>query len=346
MNSGVEIRAVDIRAVDIADDADLAAWHTVVTTAQLHDQTDPLLWPLAELTAYFRDRNAPRRVELLIAVEDGAVVGAAEVTMPTRDNLTLAEADIAVVPDCRRRGIGSALFDRIVAICRPAGRTSLMAGVVGPYQDGPTPPGVPFAERYGLTKRNEEVRRRLTLPVPVDRLDELLASTEPHRADYRLEHWEGPCPDEYVEQYAALQPLLSVEAPSGDLEFEPEVYDVKRLRDGEQLSLAQGRRWFTTIAVASDGALAGHTQLSVPSSEHDAVHAYQWATLVVPAHRGHRLGLALKAFNHRFAQEAIPDLNRTVHTWNARQNSWMIQVNEALGYRPVDVYQEFQGDLV
>jgi hypothetical protein len=38
-------------------------------------------------------------------------------------------------------------------------------------------------------------------------------------------------------------------------------------------------------------------------------------------------------------------LDRTIHTWNARQNRWMISVNEQLGYRPVDTFMEYQGAL-
>src|SRR5690606_6524998 len=95
--------------------------------------------------------------------------------------------------------------------------------------------------------------------------------------------------------YAHLKGLLSVEAPMGELEFEPEKWDVQRLRDEEDEAAAQGRTLYTTIALAPDGEVAGHTQLAVPS--HDPGRAYQWDTLVLRKHRGHRLGLALKVAN-------------------------------------------------
>jgi predicted N-acetyltransferase YhbS len=310
-----------------------------------HDQTDPVHWSLGEFCLSLRDDNAPRRTILLVAEGDGSVVGTGWLQLPTRENLTLCDIDVQVRPDRRRAGIGTALFRRLRDEAVGAGRTSVIAGIVGPYDGTSALPGVPFAESLGLSFRNEEVRRRLQLPIPTELLDRLLEATREHRNGYRLETWEGACPEEYAEQYAALIPLLSTEAPVGDLEFEPEQYDVKRLRDGEALSAAQGRRVFTTIALAADGGIVGHTQLVVPSAEHDPGQAYQWATLVLREHRGHRLGLALKARNHQAVQEAIPGLDRSMNTWNARQNSWMISINEQLGYRPVATYLEYQGDL-
>jgi len=337
------VLTVHIRTVDVFDDAALASWHASTESTMHHDQTDPVYWPLAELRLSVRDPNVPRLARL-VAADDGGVVGTGWLSMPTRENLTRCEIDIQVSPERRREGIGTALFERLRDEALANGRTSAFMGVVGPYDGEPVPPGVPFVRSLDLGFGNEEVRRRLKLPIPEDRLERLLESTRAHRNGYELETWEGACPEEYAEQYAALIPMLSVDAPAGDLQYEPEQYDVKRLRDSEQLSQAQGRRVFTTIALLG-GRIVGHTQLAVPSAEHDPDRAYQWGTLVLREHRGHRLGLALKARNHQAVQAAIPDLRRSMHTWNARQNSWMIKVNELLGYQPVDSYMEYQGDL-
>jgi hypothetical protein len=52
---------------------------------------------------------------------------------------------------------------------------------------------------------------------------------------------------------------------------------------------------------------------------------------VFEAHRGHRLGLALKLATHRRLAEDFPEVRRIV-TWNSHVNPWMIHVNEQLGY--------------
>jgi hypothetical protein len=61
-------------------------------------------------------------------------------------------------------------------------------------------------------------------------------------------------------------------------------------------------------------------------------------------HRGHRLGLLVKAENLRMLRRHFPD-TMTVTTWNAVSNRHMIAVNEALGFRPVERYQAWQLSL-
>lgn len=135
---------------------------------------------------------------------------------------------------------------------------------------------------------------------------------------------------------------MGSEAPVGQLDMLPERWNEQRLRDAEERRIAQGRASYTTVGVAGDGSLAGYTQLAVPA--HDPDNAYQWDTLVLPKHRGHRLGVALKVANLRRLQDAQGDL-RLMHTWNAEVNRPMLAVNEALGFRPVERHEEWQRDL-
>ena len=102
------------------------------------------------------------------------------------------------------------------------------------------------------------------------------------------------------------------------------------------------RTCVTIVALAANGDMVGHTQLVRPAS--DPVNAVQWDTLVTPAHRGHRLGLALKAINHLHFQEIFPE-PQCIHTWNARDNTPMVAINDALGFRPVELYGEWQGPV-
>jgi RimJ/RimL family protein N-acetyltransferase len=60
--------------------------------------------------------------------------------------------------------------------------------------------------------------------------------------------------------------------------------------------------------------------------------AHQGNTSVTKPHRGHRLGLLSKAAMLEWLADAEPALER-ITTDNAAANSFMIAVNEALGYR-------------
>nr|WP_238342252.1 GNAT family N-acetyltransferase [Actinopolymorpha rutila] len=284
------------------------------------------------------------RREPFVAVDgSGAVVGAAELLFPLRENPRLVVFELGVPPAHRGRGVGSALYAHVVERARAEGRTSLMTEVNVP--DG-TPreewPGARFAEKVGFTLRNTELRRQLRLPVEPVHLRTLAGKAVQRASDYRLVSWSGACPAEYAEQYAELKGRLSVDAPLGDVDYEQEVWDVARLRETEDRAAAQGRTLFTTVAVAPDGSLAGHTQLAVP--RHEPGRAYQWDTLVHAAHCGHRLGLALKVANTQALSEAHPEVAR-IDTWNAVQNGPMVAVNVELGYRIMDACQEWQRDL-
>ena len=59
---------------------------------------------------------------------------------------------------------------------------------------------------------------------------------------------------------------------------------------------------------------------------------------------GHRLGYATKILNLRWVAPMFPDRTE-VHTWNAASNSFMIAVNDAMGFRPVSHGIEFFRDL-
>jgi hypothetical protein len=67
----------------------------------------------------------------------------------------------------------------------------------------------------------------------------------------------------------------------------------------------------------------------------------QHDTAVVQSHRGHRLGVLVKADMVRWLAEEEPQL-ATIDTWNAESNDHMIFVNEVLGYRIMGRQLEFQ----
>ena len=56
---------------------------------------------------------------------------------------------------------------------------------------------------------------------------------------------------------------------------------------------------------------------------------------MLPGHRGHRLGLAMKLATHRRLVELFPACGY-VETGNAGVNAAMNAVNERLGYRVVE----------
>jgi hypothetical protein len=70
----------------------------------------------------------------------------------------------------------------------------------------------------------------------------------------------------------------------------------------------------------------------------------QGDTAVSSHHRGHRLGLLLKIDMMRWLAEVEPRLE-IIETWNNVDNSFMINVNEALGYRLSRIFNMYELQL-
>jgi RimJ/RimL family protein N-acetyltransferase len=165
---------------------------------------------------------------------------------------------------------------------------------------------------------------------------------EAHAAAYELVRLVGPMPDTLIDAYVDAVSAIN-DAPLDDLVLEDEVHNVDRIRQYERAQLLSGHRLYRVLARhRGTGEIAGHTVVAV---EGDRPHlGHQHDTTVVGAHRGHRLGLLLKADMMRWLREKELAL-RTIDTQNAGSNAYMIAVNERLGYRVMGRTMEFQRDV-
>jgi GNAT superfamily N-acetyltransferase len=287
------------------------------------------------------------RLERALGWIDGKPVGYLELMLPERDNTENAAAELYVMPSHRRRGVGRALHQHAVTVARAAGRRRLVGSTVETLPGGPCVhdgAGRAFAAALGAHPALPEVRRRLDLDaVDGRRLDELVAGAWRRAAGYRLVRWQISAPEQYLDDIAYLDGRLLTDAPMGDLEWEPEKVDAEHVRDIESALAARGRRdYHTGVVHEASNRLVGWTMVAMRPGI--AWHARQGITIVDPDHRGHRLGLVAKIENLGFARAHEPGLT-TVDTFNAAANEHMIAVNDALGFRPVDAWTEWQQNL-
>lgn len=336
---------LEILDLDPFDDPAFRAWHAVYLRAQaaLGEAATP--WQLEELRALMQHPGSAAWSGGWSAVVDGETVGAGFIRTPLLDNLELAELDVHVDPDRQRRGIGSALVAHAEHEARRRGRT-VVTGLVGWGWDagssGDGEPGPEFARARGYELALSEVQRELMLPVAPGVLDRLASASAPAHAAYTLRSWAGPVPDDLLAGWAEVTSSLATEAPTGDLDLEPEVVSPEVVREREATIEKQGRTKYNTVALDADGVVVAYTDLA--TTVHEPGRAYQWGTLVRGEHRGHRLGVAVKVANLRLLQDERPDVRRLT-TYNAEVNAHMIAVNEALGFVPVARLGDFQKRL-
>ncbi len=321
---------LEIRRIDPRDEQVLRAWWEVGRAASVERPFDA--WPLWEVA---RDNmRAPRhdgRVVHTVAQREGRVVGAAQLWLFDLDNTHLAEVEVWVHPEHRRRGVGRALLDEVEAAALREGRTTVMSSAYAPI--GLESPGSRFAAAAGYEVGSFEETKLVdltTAPAGWGVLDEEVAAA---LGGYRLEVAVDRVPDERLDDFCRLLSAFLGEVPTGDLDLRRAEWTPQRIRDGETRAISTGRVSVYGLAVAPDGHLCGFSDVRIHRA--DPRHASVGGTLVLPGHRGHRLGLGMKLLTHRTVHDLFPEC-AYVETGNAGVNAAMNAVNEQLGYRVVE----------
>ena len=330
----------DIREVDLTDEVLLRRLWEIGAEADaevpaVHDHPSWMSWR-ARFTR--RDVSAARR--LLAAYDDDQPAGYAEVSLPLLDNPRLAEVGVYVAREARRRGHGSALLGAVVDDARRADRSLLMTGLSTGIDEVPV--GQLFAEARGFTLAQYDVEKRLDIAAHRASWPVMLDDVAGRSDGYEVDTWVGQTPDRHLGALCALMSSFNGEIPLGELDLEEEYWDPARLRDQERRRLETGRHGCVSIAIAPDGTPAGYTEIVVDDGWPGI--AFQEGTLVVPGHRGRRLGLRLKLINQLRMVRDFPDVG-TIEAGNAADNDHMNAVNEVLGFRPVARWLELQRRL-
>lgn len=333
--------AVAVERVDPADPDSFAEWFGVVDASVSWRWPGRPGWQPAELRAKARGDPSGRAV-LLLGRLGGDPAGAALVELHDADNRHLAEVMLEVDPARRHRGVGSAVLAEAESLAVADGRRTVTAGeeVVS---SAPSEAGSAFATAHGYTMVLENLRRELAVPLDRARAEGLTAEARSRAEGYEVVTFTDRWPEEWLDERAVFARHMSTDAPLGGMAMEPERWGPARVRSTEELVAAMGRRLIVAVAVApAGGRPVAFSELTVAPAAPGI--AWQWDTLVMPAHRGHRLGLLVKLANLANLASTSPGTS-TVVTWNARSNDPMIAVNEALGCRVTAVGRTWQRHL-
>ncbi|MDR0436573.1 MAG: GNAT family N-acetyltransferase [Propionibacteriaceae bacterium] len=316
----------------------------------VYGNTDPVRDAIDDVITFNDQNDNIRRWWCAVSGPDGdpaSVVAVIKCDLNMQDQ-KLVDISLVVHPEWRRRGIGTMLLHFAEEHPDLVGRDVLInwegafnaaidAGeqIQAPTGQGSAPantPGLQFALANGYTFEQVERMSLCSLPVAPDTLERFIAGSQPQTLGYRTMVWDDCVPAEYLDGYAVLMTKIYTDAPKGDLRFEEEVWDADRVRRDQEAAKAKG--WRRLIAVAqheATGELAAMTLLAWKPDK--PTFGHQEETVVLAAHRGHRLGMLIKALNLQALAEANPRCER-LYTWNAEENDFMLSINVALGYRP------------
>jgi GNAT superfamily N-acetyltransferase len=340
--------------IDHPDRADFLATADVRNASEAEGYgTDELSVTGAELLPVWLDRDYEPKQLFAVRVDGRIVARAIFETRPEAEG-QMAWIDVQVHPQFRRRGIGTALADHLEALAVEDHRSKLVAhaasrATTGPRLESPTgfgsvpsgfgsvPSGnaeVRFLLRRGFRLEQVEHASRLELPVPDGVIDGLVEhSRRTAGADYILHRWIGRTPDRWLDDMALLFTRMSTDAPSAGVEEPEDVWTRQRLLDYENRAEASTKTSVVSVVEhLPTGRLAGLTELGVPAEFQRSVS--QNDTIVLTEHRGHRLGMLLKAANIRHLQSVAPG-HPSIITFNAEENRHMLDVNEIVGFTPM-----------
>jgi len=327
----------------LAGDVTPERWYAVLRPATAYDLPNIHPWTAELAIGRIRHPRPGEEAHRWLATVDGVDVGGVALQLPLVDNTATALVDLFVLPEHRRRGIGTRLLEHAVEQARAAGRTRMFAEA-GAALDQQTSPGMAFLERHGFVAALGDLLSQLHL----DRLDEsaveaMAADARVMSSGYALEVWQGPpATDEVCAQLGHLEGTLSEDAPLGDLEWERENWDADRVRGAAESLQRMGLHSFHGVARDTTGRIVAWTNLVACPSE--PMWAMQWATVVEPDHRGHRLGALVKTANLAELRRALPQ-TRIIETGNAEVNEHMLRVNRAMGFEPAARFWEYQRTL-
>ena len=294
--------------------------------------------PIAEMLAghmrYGWDLE-PEEHYLYTPEETSDPLGVLVLDKPTRDNLHLVWAQITVHPDHRRRGHGSVIMNEALRRTREAGRNTIWVSTAEDDQGART-----FVEGFRFCYASHDARRRQVLAnVDQSEVQRLWTQAQTAASDYCLERLRPPIADEVLNELVDVTAAIN-DAPMGDLTYEDEKFDLRRLRDNETALARRGNCVYRVIARHRDtGEIGGHTMVVTHPLQPEV--GGQADTAVARRHRGHRLGLLLKIDMMHWLAEVEPQL-KIIETWNNVDNNFMINVNKALGYRLSRIFHMYE----
>lgn len=259
-------------------------------------------------------------------------MAAATLVMDDRRPETAWLKFLFVTPERRREGIGGTLLDALAARAVTNGRTRLSTSTPLDHR------ATAFMTQAGGRARDvSEQNRCPTRSLDVGMLTGWVDRAHERASGYSLVSFDGVCPAEHLEAFAAVVPVMNT-APGGHgNEQAPPSPDY--VRDNMEAHVRQGNdSWTVCARDDTTGDFVGYTELSI--SHHRRWWARQGDTGVDPEHRRRGIGRWLKAHNALRLLGQRPDAEY-IETWNAVGNTPMLAINRAMGFEPIALWQQW-----
>lgn len=327
--------AIDLRALADLGDEDVARLWSLCSRDGFSAFDD-----LVGLTgAGFADalRNGPKADSSwwsIVSDGDRFLGGVRLVTSTAPRWAGLARVAVAVHANARRRGVGRALVRSALKEAERRGCHQVLietrSDCVGSLlMSRVSPPHL--------------VNRRLRLSVADADRDQLRAWADEGAlaaGGYGVEVWRSAVPEERIETFCRATDAMG-DQTLGELESASFGVGRDELLDWERVNTLRGTEVLVVVVVRGTE-VCGYSRYEILDDQPEVFRGID--TAVCPAHRGQGLGRMLRG---RMLQEGIERYPwvRYFECWNAVDNVPVGRLNEALGFREVERWCEWQIDI-
>ena len=329
----MRVEQIDTRT---ASEQLLLAMHEYYVALSAEELPGDFPMPAERRLADWRNLRDEEDLPRWVLWDDGQIVAVALAWLDLEQNLEKGFARVHVREDRRGEGLSKTLAEPVFDYLEEQGRTQFHTYVV----EGA--PAASLCSRLGLNQAYREKRSRLvTADIDRDQMQRWVERAQERGSDYHMLELRTPFPDEHVGGYADLMFQMNT-APLEDFDWDDEVMTPENWRGMERMLDGSAKYLLTMIAVHTPtGDFVGSTSFQVDRLWR--AQAWQWETVVHPDHRNRGLGRWLKGANALRLLDEHPEVER-VDTENAGSNEPMLNINIAMGFKPIQVTNAWQGD--
>ncbi len=270
--------------------------------------------------------------------QDSQVVARASVTLPKVQNIHQADIELTVLAAYRNRGLARRLLMDVARLAEQADRQVLLTNA-----SSRLPSGEAVLCHLGaqLVMQQQFMELDLQSLNPQQLTDWVNQSAEA-APQYRVWSHLGPYPQDRLPAIAPVYDVMQT-APQGTRAMQAARMTSEDLQKQDERLLTGGHQRLTTFAEhCQSGALVAFTELLWDVKRPTIM--IQHGTAVQPEHRRHSLGRWIKAANLRAAERLNP-AGRVVRAGNTDDNTGMLRINLALGFRAYLTHTDWQLDL-
>lgn len=326
---------MNIRPLDLADDSALADAYAVEHEATRHAR--PGWVPLGETARVLTWRADNGWLRSLVGAFEGDRLIGFATSLTAQDTPDTSWVSVSVLPQHQRRGVGT-LLGRAAERISPDSASRFVASAYRRTAEDIENLVRGFAQPLGYACATTET---------VVELDLASADISPVQLPdgYTVATYLNGVPDHLRAQVGVLKGMVDAEAPNGTLQWQATPVSAEEYGAEIGLWQQQGRTAVESVALDGDSVLVAWTCLVTAADTHRPAQIE--GTLVLAAHRGRRLGAAVKTASLLGAQ--AHGGTARVRTSSDDQNVWLRAINEQLGFLPVEsevVLDKQRRDLV